>query len=138
MSCFSCGGEADVRGKCHNDDCIGAEYSFDDPDGWPPLPRFYSDPRVVGWLTPIAAVGLLEIANLNQLYRMWTEWTAAGQSLWGWISVQLALWLWLNFYRVVTPKERFAFWGTSLGIGMNMAVILTVIFFRYYLGEAAR
>ena len=37
--CFSCGGRADIRGKCYNDDCIGAEFSFDDPDGWPELPE---------------------------------------------------------------------------------------------------
>lgn len=92
-----------------------------------------SDPATVGWLTPMVAVGLLEFANVNQLVRMWTEWTAAGQSLWGWLSVQLALWLWLNFYRVITPNERFAFWGTGIGIAMNMAVCLTVVFFRYVL-----
>jgi hypothetical protein len=96
--------------------------------------RAWNNPALVGTWTPILAVACLEWANLNQLYRMWTEWTAAGQSLWGWMSVWVALVLWLNFYRVVTPNERFAFWGTVLGIVMNSAVILSVVFFRYWIG----
>jgi uncharacterized protein with PQ loop repeat len=97
----------------------------------------WNNPAIVS-STPLVAVGLLEWANLSQLFRMWTEWTAAGQSLLGWISVQLALWLWLNFYRVITPNEKKAIYGTAIGVVMNMAVILTVCYFRYVLGESPR
>lgn len=99
--------------------------------------RPWNNPAVVS-NTPLIAVGLLEWANLSQLFRMWTEWTAAGQSLVGWLSVHLALWLWLNFYRVITPNEKKAIYGTALGVIMNGAVILTVCYFRYWLGESAR
>lgn len=81
--------------------------------------------------TPIVTVILLENGNLQQVIRMWREGTAEGQSLWGWISVNLALLLWCNFYRVCCPNERTAFWATILGVVMNAIVIGTVVYFRY-------
>lgn len=96
----------------------------------------WNNPAVVS-KTPLVAVGLLELANVSQLVRMWTEWTAAGQSLWGWLAVNMALWLWLNFYRVITPNEKPAIYGTALGVVMNSAVIFSVLFFRYFIGEGA-
>jgi uncharacterized protein with PQ loop repeat len=83
--------------------------------------------------TPLISVFLLEWANLSQLIRMWTEWSSEGQSLMGWITVNIALWIWLNFYNVITPEARYAIWGTRFGILMNSAVIFSVIFFRYIL-----
>ena len=92
--------------------------------------RPWSDPRIIS-KTPLATIVLLEHANIQQLIRMWSEGTAEGQSLWGWISVGFALALFINFYRVCCPKEKFAFWATVLGLGMNLLVILTVVWFRY-------
>lgn len=89
-----------------------------------------SNPRWVS-KTPILTVFLLEGANIGQIIRMWTERTAEGQSLTAWISVNLALLLWLNFYRVCCPDQRWAFWATAVGISMNAGVILSVIWFRY-------
>ncbi len=94
------------------------------------MPRPWDNPSVVG-KTPLVTVVLLENANIQQLVRMWNEGTAEGQSLWGWIFVNLALLLWCNFYRVCCPKERFAFWATVVGVLMNAAVIATVVYFRY-------
>lgn len=87
-----------------------------------------------GWVTktPLATTLLLEGANVGQLWRMWTERTAEGQSLVGWILVWFALVLWWNFYRVVTPDQKIAKWCTALGILMNTAVIATVLFWRYH------
>ena len=82
---------------------------------------------------PIVSVALLELANLQQLIRMWSEWTAAGQSVGGWLSVNAALWLWLLFYLVFNREQKFAIWGTVVGIAMNSFVVLTVLFFRYVL-----
>jgi hypothetical protein len=82
--------------------------------------------------TPIISVLLLEAANVQQLVHMWSEWTAAGQSLWGWACVHAALWLWLNFYIVITPDAKWAIRGTIMGIFLNGAVILTVLFFRIF------
>lgn len=96
------------------------------------MSRWLRNPKFVE-KTPLIAVGLLELANIQQLFQMWTEWTAAGQSLTGWLSVQAALWLWLNFYLVFNREQKFAIWGTALGIAMNMAVCLSVVFFRYVL-----
>lgn len=91
--------------------------------------RFWNNPSIVA-KTPLLTTFLLEAANVSQLYRMWTEQSALGQSLWGWINVWFALVLWLNFYRVVTPDQRFAFWATAFGVCMNTMVCLTVIHFR--------
>lgn len=77
---------------------------------------------------------LLEGANIGQLRRMWVEQTAEGQSLTAWLLVSAALWLWLNFYRVITPDQKFAIRCTAFGIVMNALVILTVLYFRYLEG----
>ena len=94
----------------------------------------WNNPVIVGRST-MMATGLLEVANVSQLIQMWTTWTAAGQSIPGWLCVQGALWIFLNFYRVCVPNEKFAFWGTVVGICMNNAVILTVLYFRYVVGQ---
>jgi hypothetical protein len=89
-----------------------------------------TNPKVVD-KTPIVTVFLLEGANLQQLWRMWTARTSAGQSVTAWLSVNLALWLWLNFYLVFNRQNKFAIWGTAVGIFLNALVLLTVIYFRY-------
>lgn len=48
--------------------------------------KWLSDPKVVA-KTPLVTTLLLENANVQQLWRMWHEHTAAGQSLWGWLLV---------------------------------------------------
>lgn len=92
--------------------------------------RFLSDPRWVD-KTPILTTLLLEAANVQQLVRMWSEGSAEGQSITGWLSVNVALLLWLNFYRVVTPHATWAIRGTLFGVVMNAAVILTVAWFQF-------
>jgi len=89
-----------------------------------------NDPRWVS-KTPIATVFLLEAANVGQIIRMWTERSALGQSVWSWVSVNLALWLWWNFYRVITPKELWARRATAIGIALNSVVIASVVWFRF-------
>lgn len=91
---------------------------------------FYRNPALVD-KTPVLSVFLLEMANVQQLARMWSEQTAAGQSLWGWVCVNVALLLWLNFYLTFNRQNRFAIWGTALGVLMNASVILSVVYFRY-------
>lgn len=78
---------------------------------------------------PVASTVLLEWANVSQLIRMWTEHTAAGQSVLAWISVCLALVLFLIYYRA--KGLTVPFWTTVFGVGMNSAVWMTVIYFRY-------
>ena len=94
--------------------------------------KFWNNPAVVA-KTPIVTTLLLETANMGQLIRMWTEWTADGQSLAAWICVNAALFLWLNFYRVCTPEQKWAIWATAFGVAMNSLVIASVVVFRYLL-----
>jgi hypothetical protein len=104
----------------------------DDVEQWVGWFRYL---RTRKWLvdkTPIVTTLLLEAANLQQLHRMWTEGTAAGQSLTAWISVWFALVLWTNFYLVFNRDQKWAIRGTALGVFLNTCVILTVIYFRYF------
>lgn len=95
------------------------------------LNQLRTNPKVVD-KTPLVAVGLLEAANIQQLYQMWVvSHTAAGQSLTGWMTVNVALWLWTNFYLVFNRENKYAIAGTALGILMNSLVILTIVYFRY-------
>lgn len=82
--------------------------------------------------TPVLTTLLLESANVQQLWRMWTEHTAAGQSLTAWVCVNIALLLWLNFYLVITPEAKWAIRGTAFGVCLNAAVILSVFYWRYF------
>jgi hypothetical protein len=96
--------------------------------------KFWNNPTVVG-KTPLLTTLLLEYANAGQLYRMWTEHTAAGQSMWSWLSVGTALWLWCNFYRVCCPDQKFTLRCTQFGVFMNLLVVLSVAYFRYVAGR---
>lgn len=82
--------------------------------------------------TPILTNLLFEGANVHQLWRMWTEHSALGQSALGWIQVHIALWLWWNFYRVVTPDQKWARISTSISIAVNALVIISVLYFRFF------
>jgi len=81
--------------------------------------------------TPIITTLLLEYANVGQLTRMWSKKSALGQNIWSWIAVHIALWLWLNFNRVMLPSAHWARRATILGIILNGAVILSVAYFRW-------
>lgn len=94
------------------------------------LQTWRSEPRLVE-KTPILTVLLLEGANIGQIIRMWTERTAEGQNLWSWVSVNIALLLWLNFYLVFNREQKFAIWATAAGVFLNACVIASVIWFRY-------
>lgn len=82
--------------------------------------------------TPMLTVLLLEYANVGQLWRMWHEQSALGQNVWSWVSINAALWLWLNYYRVIVPGglRSAAARATMVGIALNATVILTVAHFR--------
>ena len=86
------------------------------------------DAKVITY-SPVIAQLLLEWANVSQLIRMWTERTAAGQSLIAWFSVNAAILLFINYYRVL--KLRVPMWSAVAGFSFNCAVIVTVVYFRY-------
>jgi hypothetical protein len=91
-------------------------------------------PVVKKWVSkfPLLSTLLLEIANISQLVRMWTEHSALGQSLLGWAAVWCALVLWYTYYKVMLPTEKIPRYCQFVGILMNSAVICTVTYFRYY------
>jgi FtsH-binding integral membrane protein len=81
-------------------------------------------------LTPVFAMVLLETANGFQLWEMWTTRTSLGQSPWGWVCVNAALLLWLNWYRQVTPERVWTVRATLFGLAMNAAVILSTLILK--------
>jgi hypothetical protein len=93
--------------------------------------KLWNDPAWVA-RTPLLTVLLLEYANIGQLWRMWHEHSALGQNVWSWVSINVALWLWLNYYRVIVPGglRSVAARATMVGIVLNAAVIVTVAHFR--------
>lgn len=90
--------------------------------------------RTVRWAAraPILATALLEYANVGQLWRMWHDRTSAGQELTAWISVFFALVAYQVFYRVVIPEQKWPARMNAVGIAMNIAVVLTVLYFRRF------
>lgn len=92
--------------------------------------RFWSDPSFVKH-SPIFSGVVFEYANISQIIRMWTEHTAAGQSLTAWIAVFFGLALYSNFYRVFLPEQVIARVINGMGLLANLAVIVSVIWFRF-------
>ena len=93
--------------------------------------KFWNDPKIVAW-SPVITTGLFETANAGQVVRMWAQHTSAGQSLSSWICVNIALFIWANYYRVITPEQRVVQTTIKIGITLNLFVIFSVVWFRYF------
>jgi uncharacterized membrane protein YbaN (DUF454 family) len=93
--------------------------------------RFLNNQRLVS-LTPIFASCIFETASAGQIFEMWRQHSALGQSIFSWSIITLALLMWLNFYRVKTPNEKIAIWMTVFAICTNAIVISTVAYFKYF------
>lgn len=81
---------------------------------------------------PIITTILLEGASVGQIVRMFSEHSAKGQNVWSWLSIDLALLLWWNWYRVMTPEDKIAKLSTVVGMTITTAVVLTVVYFRWH------
>jgi hypothetical protein len=91
--------------------------------------KILTNPKFVSKF-PIATVFFLEGANIQQIYKMWSEHTAAGQSVGGWLFVWVALVMWSWYYKVCVPWEnaKWAFWTTLTGVFINSFVIFSVLY----------
>lgn len=89
----------------------------------------WSNDRLVSY-TPVVTCLLLDGGAVGQITRMIREHTAAGQSLWSWCAVVLALALWGNFYRVKIPHELPARLFNALAVVVNLGIVATVLYFR--------
>lgn len=88
-----------------------------------------NDPAFVGRVLPLIGVAFFLECYVGQLWRMWTRQTAAGQSLFGWIGLLVALWAYHRFYSVCCPKERVAIWSVRAEVVVNVLIIATVVWF---------
>jgi uncharacterized membrane protein YbaN (DUF454 family) len=94
--------------------------------------KLWNDPIWVG-RTPIVTSILIDGGAIGQIVRMWSEKTAEGQSLISWAAVLMALVLWANFYRVITPDQKWARITILISIFLNIGVVGSVILWRYVL-----
>jgi len=92
--------------------------------------KFWNNPNIIS-KSPLVALICFEGANIGQIIRMLYEHAAQDQSLTSWIMVNIGLWIYYNFYRVCTPKEKFARFTAMAGIVINTMVISTVVYWRY-------
>lgn len=81
--------------------------------------------------TPIVTSLLLDGGAIGQIVRMWREQSARGQSLTSWLAVILALTLWANFYRVITPNQFWARATILLSIALNVGIVTSIVWWRY-------
>ena len=81
--------------------------------------------------TPLIATSIFMVADSSQIVRMFSEGSAKGQSLWGWLSIIIALSMYAIFFRVKTPNERLAFWCTVANVIVVSFIAITVVYFRY-------
>lgn len=80
------------------------------------------------------ATGTFIFSDISQIVRMFTEQSAAGQSLWGWISITQALILYAVFFRIETPDKKLVFWCTMVNGFVVSLIAVTIVFFRYIKG----
>lgn len=80
--------------------------------------------------TPIIARCGFEVANIGFILRMFQTHSSRDQSLLGWSLLLISLLLWVNFYRVCTPEQKIARYMSIVAALTNLAVFLTVIYFR--------
>lgn len=94
------------------------------------MSRVWNDRVWVG-RTPIVTSLLLDGGAVGQIVRMWREGSALGQSLLSWLAVILALVLWANFYRVITPAQYWARLTILLSIALNAGIVASIVWWRY-------
>lgn len=95
------------------------------------MSRVWNNPAWVS-RTPIATSLLLDGGAIGQIVRMWRERSALGQSLTSWLAVILALLLWANFYRVITPDQFWARATILLSIALNVGIVASIIWWRHF------
>jgi hypothetical protein len=80
---------------------------------------------------PVVSTFIFMLADCSQIYRMVQEQTAAGQSLYGWLAILVALAMYAVFFKVITPEEKLPLYCTYINIVTIVALAFTVVYFRY-------
>lgn len=65
--CIHCLGPTEKNGKCKNNSCIGAEFSYENPNGWPAEPAALTSRSGSGWDVAMPAVD--ESTSADDIFR---------------------------------------------------------------------
>lgn len=79
---------------------------------------------------PLVTSFIFATAYVAQVVRMWTERSALGQSVFGWIQVGVALVLFYVYYREMLPDQKIPQYCTLFEIALVLGIIGTTITFR--------
>lgn len=90
------------------------------------------NPKTLVDLFPLISSAFIECGNIGQLWRMWTERTAAGQNLWSYVSILIALLLWVVYFRLRIGK-KLAYYVTLFSLLTIGANIITIALLRWVL-----
>lgn len=92
--------------------------------------KIWNNPKAVKQV-PLITMFLFDGGAIGQIIRMWTVRSALGQSLISWIGVSFGLFLWVNYYRIMTPELKLPRYSALFSACINSCVWLTIIYFRY-------
>lgn len=79
---------------------------------------------------PLVTSFIFATAYIAQMVRMWTQRSALGQSVFGWIQVGIALVLFYIYYSEMLPNEKIPKYCTVFEIALVLGIIGTTILFR--------
>lgn len=96
--------------------------------------KYLTEAKYVSKWAPVVSIIFIDVANFGHIWRMFSEQSAAGQSLISWSCVLIALISWFNFYYRVTPGDdgKVARYSTLFGISVVASVIASIVWFRYF------
>lgn len=79
---------------------------------------------------PLVTSFIFATAYVSQVVRMWSERSALGQSVFGWVQVGVALVLFYIYYREMLPDQKLPRYCTVFEIVLVLGIIGTTIYFR--------
>ncbi len=91
--------------------------------------KMFNNPKYVS-KSPLVSSVMFEAATIGQIWRMTHEHTSAGQNPWAWFAIIIGLGLFVNFYRVCCPTQKFALWCAALSALLTTVGLGVVLYYK--------